>query len=506
MLIFYFTIFANPDKVLASLGITDVKAKSACTFLTKRTTAGIISSGMNYADGESKMPHSLYDKLTKYSRENICPMHMPGHKRKTGSFSGIDITEIDGFDNLGNPKGILKDISDRAARIYGAEIAFLSVNGSTGAILASVSAVCRRGDKVIMARNCHKSVYNAIELCGAKAEFIFPDYDESGIAKDIPPANLKSAIEENPDAKLIILTSPTYEGVISDIKSICEIAHGCGIPVMVDAAHGAHLRFMGQKDAIDCGADIAVMSLHKTLPSLTQTAVLCLNGKLIDSKKVAAKMNVFQSSSPSYILMASIDDCLRFIESKKTEFSKYTERLDRFYKKTENLKHLKIKRSGGFLFDRGKIVILADNADISGRELMEKFRREFKIEPEMAYNNYCIAMTSVCDETADFERLLEAILKTDDSLTSVKKFFIPYPKPEKAAELSGTEETELIKISDSKGRICADYIWAYPPGVPIIAPGERISADAVYYMENLKDTYPEGQTGQAVGKILVLKV
>ena len=448
------------------------------------------------------MAESLYEKLKNYTEKNICPMHMPGHKRRVGFCSEIDITEIDGFDNLANPKGVLRDISEKAAKIYGADRAYLSVNGSTGAILASVCALCGEGDKIIMARNCHKSVYNAAMLCKAEVAYIYPEYDENGIAGSISAAEVERAVDENPDAKLLILTSPTYEGVISDIKEISHIAHKRNITVMVDSAHGAHLRFMGQPDAVACGADIVVMSLHKTLPSLTQTALLCTRNEY--GNKIAEKLNVFQTSSPSYILMASIDDCLNFLLKSDEAFNEYKIRLDKFYKQAEGLENLSVKRGGGFDFDRGKIVIQTNKTDISGRTLMEKLRSCYGIELEMAYDNYALAMTSVCDTDENFDRLASAICEIDKTLSRAEKICIPYPRPKRAKEPS-FPETELVSIDSAKGRICADYVWAYPPGVPIVAPGEVIDEETAAYMLSLCDTELEGKFGSDSKKILVYK-
>ncbi|MBR5809679.1 MAG: aminotransferase class I/II-fold pyridoxal phosphate-dependent enzyme, partial [Clostridia bacterium] len=248
--------------------------------------------------------------IDKLSGNKKIPMHMPGHKRNTALApylkrlgADLDITEIDGFDNLHAPCGIIYESMQKAATLRNAKSAFYLVGGTTAGILASVSAVIDDADKVIVARNCHKSVYNALELKNAETVFVMPEIDEgTGISGSILPCDIEKAIKENPDAKLVILTSPTYEGVTSDIKAICRLAHSYNIPVLVDGAHGAHLGFTDDflPDNISQGADISVESLHKTLPSLTQTAVCYVNGDLVDSKRIADRLSVFQSSSPSY--------------------------------------------------------------------------------------------------------------------------------------------------------------------------------------------------------------
>ena len=205
----------------------------------------------------------LYEKLKKYGEEDICPMHMPGHKRKTGLCREIDITEIGGFDNLANPQGVLKELQNSWAKMYGADKAYISVNGSTGAILSAICGICNKGDKIIMARNCHKSVYNAVSLMELEVVYIFPDYDEIGIAKGINKEAVCEAICKNTDAKLIVLTSPTYEGRVSEVADICTIAHERDIPVFVDSAHGAHIEFMNGENPIKQGVDVVSVSLHK---------------------------------------------------------------------------------------------------------------------------------------------------------------------------------------------------------------------------------------------------
>ena len=212
----------------------------------------------------------LYDKLKSYKESGIYPFHMPGHKRKDITNDGllpynIDLTEIDGFDNLHNACGCIKEIEKKAEKLYCVNRALLLVNGATGGILASIRAMTDYGDKIIVARNCHKSVYNAIELCGLNPEYILPEYDENyGIFASISPQNLKTLLDKNPDTKLVIITSPTYEGIVSDIKSISDICHRYGAMLFVDEAHGAHFPFSEKfpSEAVKCGADVAVVSLH----------------------------------------------------------------------------------------------------------------------------------------------------------------------------------------------------------------------------------------------------
>ena len=231
----------------------------------------------------------LYNILKEFAVHGRYPFHMPGHKRSSdfdylsGIPAEIDFTEIDGLDNLHAPEGILLEAQTNAAKVYKADRSFFLVNGSTGGILAAIYAVSRGKRDIIIQRSCHKSVFNALSLCNLRASYIMPRIAPEGIFLDITPEQVQSAIEKNPSACAVVITSPSYDGVVSDIASIAEICHGHGIPLIVDAAHGAHLGFLDPsvKSPVECGADITVMSLHKTLPSLTQTAILHLKSNLI---------------------------------------------------------------------------------------------------------------------------------------------------------------------------------------------------------------------------------
>ena len=263
---------------------------------------------------------NLEERLENYFNEDYLPMHMPGHKRNIKLLGEklpyrIDITEIDGFDDLHHPEGIIKEIEEKAKKIYKSNKSFILVNGSTCGILAGIRSVVNYGDKVLVARNSHKSVYNAIEINCLNPIYVLPKIDKYGINKNIKADDIENILEKNKDIKLVIITSPTYEGVLSDVKSIVNIAHKYKVPVLVDEAHGAHLSFMENSnfEALNCGADIVIQSLHKTLPALTGTAILHIKGDLVKEEDVRRELSIFETSSPSYILMSSIDECLSLI-------------------------------------------------------------------------------------------------------------------------------------------------------------------------------------------------
>lgn len=259
----------------------------------------------------------LYSLLKKYSKKHVIAMHMPGHKRHKFLHNSlpydIDITEIDGFDNLHNPNGILKERMELASKLYKTKRTYFLVNGSTCGILASIKSVCENGDEILIAKNCHKSVFHAVELMDLKCSFIPSHFDdETKIHLQIYPEDVDLCLKNNRGIKCVLITSPTYEGVISNIEKIAEVVHKYNIPLIVDEAHGAHL-YLTNNSACQKGADIVINSLHKTLPSLTQTALLHICSDRIDTEKVSKSLSIFESSSPSYVLMASIDECITFM-------------------------------------------------------------------------------------------------------------------------------------------------------------------------------------------------
>lgn len=306
---------------------------------------------------------------------------MPGHKRKSLAFPNpyeIDITEIDGFDNLHHATGMIKEAEVRGAELYHSKRCFFLVNGSTCGLLAAISAATRRGDKVLVARNCHKAVYHALYMNELQAEYLYPSITKNGIQGQITAEQVQESLYENPDAVAVILTSPTYEGIVSDVAKIAEVCHEHGIPLIVDEAHGAHFGFGGgfPENAVKLGADAVIMSLHKTLPSFTQTALLHLTSDLIDEKRVERYLSIYETSSPSYIFMAGMDSCIRLIaEHGQQLFAEYRKRLMDFYGKTAGLKYLHVMQEEdldtgeAFDWDDSKLVIFADRAGMTGDEL-----------------------------------------------------------------------------------------------------------------------------------------
>ena len=388
----------------------------------------------------------LYEKLKEHANGGVYPMHMPGHKRNTGLLAtglpyDFDITEIHNFDDLYNPQGVLLETAELAAELYGSDKAFLLVNGSTVGILAAIGAHVKRGEKFLAIRNNHRSVENAASLFGLNEICLTPEIDEySGVRCSADPAAIEAAVVNDPGIRLVVVTSPSYEGVISDIRSISDIVHRHGIPLFVDAAHGAHLGFSPgfPENPVRLGADAIVTSLHKTLPALTQCSLLHVCGERADTQEIKRLLSVLQTSSPSYVLMASIDHCLRLLASDKDRlFSEYEQNLKCFYSEVEALRKIKVLGNdtrGRFCcalfacairaqqnrppvsFDPGKIVIVTKNTTLSGYELADILRTKYKIELELARDDYALAMTSICDAPEAFRRLANALLSIDREL------------------------------------------------------------------------------------------
>lgn len=421
----------------------------------------------------------------------VYPFHMPGHKRQKEWLDGLidtDITEITGTDNLHAPTGIIKDAQHRAARLFGTVATIFLSGGSTAGVLSSISALCGFESKIIVARNCHKSVYNACLLNHLEVSYVYPSTKHRlGVYGEVMPADIDKAMKES-GAKVVVITSPTYEGIVSDIKTIAKTVHKNGGILIVDSAHGAHLGFNDYfpKSARELGADIVIESAHKTLPCLTSAALLHICSHRVSFAAIRSALGVYETSSPSYPVICSIDRALTKINETDL-FTPYVKRLEDFYCKAKGFKNLYLFESAEF--DKGKIVISTENADINGFELKDILLERYKIETEMAMPNFALAMTSIADSDEGFERLISALSYIDKTLSISKTTsFLSAPTPKKVFEIYKNGETELSKVKDSAGKISAEFIFAYPPGSPIIAKGEQITKEILTYLDNLSSS------------------
>lgn len=459
----------------------------------------------------------LYRALENYSREDYYPFHMPGHKRNPGTVDtklpfDRDITEIEGFDNLHHPEGILKESQEAAAEVYGTRECYYSINGSTAALLAAVSAAVPGNGQILVARNCHKAVYHALYLRNLTPTYVYPQMDKKWwINGGISPDKVERALAANPEIKAVLITSPTYDGVVSDIGKIAEIVHRHEIPLIVDEAHGAHLGFHPyfDKNALAKGADVVIHSVHKTLPSLTQTAILHVQGELADRRRIFRYLDMLQSSSPSYVLMASIDNCVHLLAEKRDEmFVPYVKRLQETRAQLKQMKYLKLLETEHY--DWSKIVVSAKGVGLSGRELYRILRVKYHLQMEMAAGTYVIAMTSVSDTDEGFQRLVKAFLEIDseiglkneqmnvgkqmalnDVVEAMEDAMGRLPKnPQvmnsaRALEIP-LEEIEMVLWEESVGRISVEYAYLYPPGSPLIVPGEQVTEEAVRLLQDYR--------------------
>lgn len=450
----------------------------------------------------------LYDKLIKYREEDVYPMHMPGHKRNLELMDmvnpyTIDITEIDGFDNLHDAEEILLDNMEEAAQLYHAEHTHYLINGSTSGLLVSIAACTKKGDTVLVARNCHKAVYHAIFLNELVPIYLYPEVDEEyGIHKGITPEQVKKELEENTDIKMVLLTSPTYEGIVSDIREIASVVHSYNIPLIVDEAHGAHLGFSKDfpENSVTCGADLVIHSVHKTLPAFTQTALLHSNGSLVNYDKIKMYLQIYQTSSPSYVLMSGISNCIRIIKEQGRQlFEEYYENLREFYEACNKLKHIEVyqpikfqEEKRPFAYDPSKILIFTHHSSINGVELYEMLLNRYRIQCEMVSKNYVLAMTSLADTKEGFNRLLEALLDIDRDISKEKKqaqtslFYVTDLRLALTPYEAYNLRKESIILDESIGNIAAEYIYLYPPGIPLVVPGEEITKEIISRIKEYK--------------------
>ncbi|MBQ6303586.1 MAG: DegT/DnrJ/EryC1/StrS family aminotransferase [Clostridiales bacterium] len=424
--------------------------------------------------------------LKLYLGTDPLPMHMPGGKRNPDFVSQAfmrDITEIGGFDNLHSPTGLLKDMEDCAASVWKAENAFLSVNGSTALILAAVwsASILNPGAKILTAMNCHLAVWNAIELTGSTIVPLMPAFDTGlPFAGPVAPSDIDRILARDPSIKTVIITSPTYEGVQSDTDEIFRITRKYDAMLITDCAHGAHLglddRFFGP----DSKGDLVIKSLHKTLSSPTQTAVMLrAEGCPAGESLIRRGLDIFETSSPSYVLLGEVSKCLAKLSAKGPELLKPWE--DAITYAEQNLTGLRNFRLWEApVRERSKFVLMG-----MGNILFEHLRGTFNIECEAGFPSHLIAMTGVGDTEQSVKRFCDAVIATDNAMDGryIESQFISRPYPRFAMTLREASKYRLLceelEPANAIGRVSGEFIYGFPPGIPLVMPGEVISEDTL---------------------------
>lgn len=452
----------------------------------------------------------IYEALVKLRKKRIVPFDVPGHKRGRGNPElvellgekcvGIDVNSMKPLDNLGHPISIIRDAEELTADAFGAAHAFLMIGGTTSSVQTMILSTCKAGDKIILPRNVHKSAINALVLCGAIPIYIEMSVDPKiGIALGLENNRVEQAIKEHPDAKAILINNPTYYGICSDLRGLTDMAHEAGMLVLVDEAHGAHLHFTDKLplSAMDAGADMAAVSMHKSGGSLTQSSILLI-GEQMNPEYVRQIINLTQSTSASYLLMASLDIsrrnlALRGKESfeKVIELSEYARReinaIGGYYAYSKEL----IDGVSVCDFDVTKLSVYTQGIGLTGIEVYDLLRDEYDIQIEFGDIGNILAYISIGDRIQDIERLVGALADIKRLYSRDGKDLIAgeYIQPELV--LSPQEafysERRSLTLDESVGQVCGEFVMCYPPGIPILAPGERITREIVDYIQFAKE-------------------
>ena len=487
---------------------------------------------MTYSQNETP----LFTGLMEHAKKNPVQFHIPGHKKGAGidpdfrSFIGdnalsIDLINIGPLDDLHQPKGMIKEAQDLAAKAFGADHTFFSVQGTSGAIMTMVMAVCGPGEKIIVPRNVHKSVMSAIVFSGAVPVFIHPEVDkELGISHGITTDSVERALQKHPDAKGVLVINPTYFGISADLSQIVEIAHSFNVPVLVDEAHGVHIHFHEELplSAMQAGADMAATSVHKLGGSMTQSSILNVREGLVNVNRIQTILSMLTTTSTSYLLLASLDVARKRLA---TEGHMLIEKTIRLANETrdaineiENLYCVGpeiLGRKATFDYDPTKLIISVKKLNLTGYDVEKWLRKEYNIEVELSdlYNILCIITPG--DTEAETGILLSALkelaeLQRDqaaDQENQVKVFLPDIPVLAIAPREAFYSETEVVPFEKSAGRIIAEFIMVYPPGIPIFTPGEIITEENLAYItKTLEVGLPvQGPEDHELKKLRVIK-
>lgn len=450
------------------------------------------------------MKTPVFEALKKLKEENSISFHMPGHKGKEtlidwGAYMPyIDTTELEGLDNLLEPRGIIEESQKNTAKVFGAKASLYGVNGSTGSIYIALASITKPGDKVLIQRNCHKAVYNALILNRIQPLYIYPNYNENhNVLTGLFPDDIDIALTENPEIKAVVITYPNYYGVCSDIKQIANIVHKHGKVLMVDEAHGPHMTFSDKLpiSAIEGGADIVIHSTHKTLPSLTQTSIIHVGTDKIDLNKLRDRYQLYTTTSPSYLFTLSNELAVAYMDGEGRE--RLNQSINLVNKTIERLNKIpRVEVFTGdsedtsiFAKDNTKILISIDG--IRGSTVKKLLRKDYNIRLEMADFYYALILTSLMNDEDEFEKLVQAVTeiaaKTPYEEINWVNVNMPTPKIITRPSEAYYGKKEQILLKDAIGRVSAAPIIPYPPGIPLIVPGEEITQEIYEHILFLMD-------------------
>ncbi|MDR6124340.1 arginine decarboxylase [Bacillus sp. SLBN-46] len=477
----------------------------------------------------------LFSGLLEHAKKNPTQFHIPGHKKGAGmdpefrQFIGdnalsIDLINIGPLDDLHSPKGMIKKAQELAAEAFGADHTFFSVQGTSGAIIAMVMAVCGPGEKIIVPRNVHKSIMSAIVFSGSIPVFIHPEIDrELGISHGITPESVERALQQHPDAKGVLVINPTYFGISGDLKKIVEITHSYNIPVLVDEAHGVHIHFHDELplSAMQAGADIAATSVHKLGGSMTQSSILNVREGLVSAKHVQSILSMLTTTSTSYLLLASLDTARKQLATKGKELIDRTIKLAQSTRKKineiDNIRCIGEEILGSnatFDYDPTKLIISVKDLGLTGYDVEKWLREKHNIEVELSdlYNILCII--TLGDTEVETNLLVKALKELAEECehrsTKIEPVEVLLPEIPVLALTPRDAfyaETEVIPFEESEGRIIAEFVMVYPPGIPIFIPGEIITKENLHYIkENLEAGLPvQGPEDDEMKTIHVIK-
>ena len=463
-------------------------------------------------EGRNPSASPLEKYFQHYNEKNLLPLHMPGHQRKRDMGTALpydyDYTEVEELDNLHAPEGILQEAMNRTAAYYGCSDCFYLVNGSSSGLQAGIFTLLEEGDEVVVARNCHRSVFYALSLRKAKIHFLLPEFwEDFSCFGSVSLKEVERLLREFPKSKALIFTSPSYEGVVSDVEGIARLCHENGLSLLVDEAHGAH--FSPKKgasfpeSAIALGADLVVQSPHKTLCSLTQSAWILGNGERYSREKLSFYLSVFQTTSPSYPLMLSLEKATTLLEREgETLFSHWKKVMKGFREKARTLSYFSFlweKEEACFAMDCSKIFLRALGIPELrlGRDLAKLLREDYGIESEMHSGENLLLMTGPFISEEELDRLFLALKDIErrfgeEKGKPLRSKLLPsalyqISVADNSLQISeGLKDGEELSLYDGESRICLEYLSLYPPGIPLLFPGEKLTAEKIQGIEALE--------------------